>query len=44
MGAIDEELRNVPKRKRKFRVGLTSKERKDLDAGKFPHDDRVFKF
>ena len=44
LGAIDEELRGVPKRKRKFRVGLTRKEQKDLSKGKLPQDDRVFKF
>jgi hypothetical protein len=44
LGAIDEELRGVPKRKRKFRVGFTKKEQRDLNAGKFPQDDRVFKF
>ena len=44
LGAIDEELRNVPKRKRKFRVGLTKKEQRDLNKGKLPQDDRVFKF
>jgi len=44
LGAIDEELRNVPKRKRKFRVGLTKKEKTDLNLGKFPQDSRVFKF
>jgi len=40
LGALDEELRNVPKKKRKFRVGLTKKEQNDLDKGKFPE----FKF
>jgi hypothetical protein len=44
LGAIDEELRDVPKRKRKFKVGLSKKEKRDLDAGRFPQDDRVFLF
>jgi len=44
LGALDEELRNVPQKKRKFRVGLTPKEREALDKGKLPSDDRVFKF
>jgi len=44
LGALDEELRNVPKKKRKFRVGLTDKERKELGKGKLPTDDRVFRF
>lgn len=30
LGALDEELRNVPKKKRKFRVGLTKKEQDRL--------------
>lgn len=40
LGAIDEEIRDVPKKKRKFRVGLTKKEQDDLNKGKFP----AFKF
>lgn len=44
LGAIDEELRGVPKNKRKFRVGLTKKEQRDLNRGQLPRDDRVFKF
>lgn len=44
LGAVDEELRNVPKKKRKFRVGLTKREQRDLNRGKFPQDSRVFTF
>ena len=44
LGSIDEEIRNVPKNKRKFRAGLTKKEREALGKGKLPSDDRVFKF
>lgn len=44
LGALDEELRNVPVKKRKFKVGLTKKEQANLKKGKLPTDDRVFKF
>jgi hypothetical protein len=44
LGALDEELRNVPMKKRKYMVTLTKKEKKDLAKGKLPTDDRVFKF